>query len=264
MKETYLHRLSVEAKLFVFLCVIIAVFLFNHPLANLVVMAVLLAAVLPSGLDLKNVYNTLKPMAAIFILIVVMTAFTAQEEKFLLESSKKVLFCLLPGGRLPATVGGVLNGVTFLLRILIMVFATCVFTISTPIDDLLSFFNKIKASYELSIVVTTAISFVPTMMQKKDMIFQAQKARGAGISQDGVFNQLKAFVPIMIPLVTNSILMANNLAISMTNRGYGANKSWTNLTEHPVRGVDYVVMAAAAVLTGAACYLRFGVQIGLI
>lgn len=264
MKQTYLHRLSVEAKLIVFLCVIVAVFLFNHPLANLAVLLVLLAAVLPSGLDLKNVYNTLKPMAAIFVLIVVMTAFTAQEEKFMLDSSKKVLFCLLPGGGLPATVGGVLNGLTFLLRILIMVFATCVFTISTPIDDLLSFFNKVKVSYELSIVITTAISFVPTMMQKKDMIFQAQRARGAGINQNGMLNQLKAFVPIMIPLVTNSILMANNLAISMTNRGYGANKSWTNLTDHPVRGADYMVMAVAVLITVAACYLRFSLQLGLI
>lgn len=264
MKETYLHRLSVEAKLVAFLCVIVAVFLFNHPLANLVILAVLLAAVLPSGLDMKSVMDALKPMAPLFALIVVMTAFTAQEEKFLLDSSRIVLFSLLPGGKLPATVGGVLNGLTFLLRIFIMVFTTCVFTISTPIDDLLSFFNKIKASYELSIVVTTAISFVPTMMQKKDMIFQAQKARGAGISQEGVLNQLKAFVPIMIPLVTNSILMANNLAISMTNRGYGANKSWTNLTEHPVKGMDYAVMAAAVALTGVACFLRFGLQLGMI
>ena len=126
------------------------------------------------------------------------------------------------------------------------------------------FFNKVKVSYELSIVITTAISFVPTMMQKKDMIFQAQRARGAGISQNGMLNQLKAFVPIMIPLVTNSILMANNLAISMTNRGYGANKSWTNLTDHPGCGVDYMVMAVAVVITAAACYLRFGLQLGLI
>ena len=96
------------------------------------------------------------------------------------------------------------------------------------------------------------------------MIFQAQRARGAGISQNGMLNQLKAFVPIMIPLVTNSILMANNLAISMTNRGYGANKSWTNLTDHPVRGTDYMVMAVAVVITVAACYLRFGLQLGLI
>lgn len=264
MKQTYLHRLCVEAKLIVFLCIIVAVFLFNHPVPNLLILALLLAVVMPSGIDMKSVFGALKPMLPIFVLIVAMTTFTAQVDKFVQESSKLVLFYLLPGKNLPATLGGLLNGLTFLLRIFIMVFTTCVFTISTPIDDLLSFFNKIKASYELSIVVTTAISFVPTMMQKKDMIFQAQKARGAGISEKGILNQLKAFVPIMIPLVTNSILMANNLAISMTNRGYGANKSWTNLTEHPVRGGDYAVMAVAVLVTAAACYVRFTWQIGLI
>lgn len=264
MKTTYLHRLSVESKLVVFLCVIIGVFLFNHPLPNLLLAALLMALVLPSGIDLSGIFKALKPLIPIFILIVVMNCFTAQSTKFVLDSSRTTLFYLLPGQRLPATLGGLLGGLTFLLRIYTMVFATCVFTISTPVDDLLSFFNKIKASYELSIIVTTAISFVPTMMQKKDMIFQAQKARGAGISQKGIINQLRAFVPIMIPLVTNSILMANNLAISMTNRGYGANKSWTNLTEHPMRRPDYITCVCAVLVTAATIAVRATLHIGLL
>lgn len=264
MMDNYLTRLSVEAKLFVFLCIIVGVFLFNHPLALLVLALLLLALVLPARIDLKTVFASLKALLPVFVIIVLMTTFTATPEKFTLESSKTVLFYLSEKAGIAATVGGLLNGITFLFRIFIMVFTTCVFTITTPIDDLLSFFNKIKASYEFSIVITTAISFVPTMMQKKDMIFQAQKARGAGINQKGIINQLRAFVPIMIPLVTNSILMANNLAISMTNRGYGANKSWTNLTEHPVVAVDYLVMAVALLVTVGAFLIKYLLHLGMI
>ncbi|MEA5049997.1 MAG: energy-coupling factor transporter transmembrane component T [Oscillospiraceae bacterium] len=261
MKETYLHRLNVTTKLFCFLCVIIAVFLFNHPLPNLLLALVLLALVLPSGLDMRTVFKTLRSLTLIIVIIIVMTTFTAQPDKFHLASSSAVLFTLW-GAK--ATLGGLLQGLTFMLRIFLMVFATCAFTMSTPIDDLLSFFNKIKASYELSIVVATAISFVPTMMQNKDMIFQAQKARGAGISQKGAFNQLKAFVPIMIPLVTNSILMADNLSISMTNRGYGANRAWTDLSEKHMEPRDYVIIAAAALFTAGCIALRAVWKIGMI
>ena len=78
MKTTYLHRMSVEAKLLVFFCVIVGVFLFNHPLPNLAMAVFLLALVLPSGLELSGVYRALKPLIPIFFLIVAMTCFTAQ------------------------------------------------------------------------------------------------------------------------------------------------------------------------------------------
>jgi energy-coupling factor transport system permease protein len=262
--NSYLHRLDIRTKLIVFLCLIVMVFLFNSPLFNLATAVVLLGAVLPSGLNIKRILVTIKPLIAIFVIIIVMTCFTSQPEKFVNDSSRFVLFYLLPDQRIPATLGGLYIGLTFLLRIFIMVFATAVFTITTPIDDILQLFSKMKAPYELSIVVTTAISFVPTMTAKKDLIFQAQKARGAGISKKGVINQLKAYIPIMIPLITNSILMANNLAISMMNRGYGANKTWTSLHDIEMHGRDFVVMICAVLLLGVCIWMRYGLTWGVV
>ena len=261
MKTTYLHRLDVTTKLIGFLCIIISVFIFNHPLPNLIIVLVLLAAVLPARLDMRKVFKTLAGLWLILVIIIVMTCFTAQKDKFALDSSKIVMFRMFG---LDATVGGLLQGLTFMLRIFIMVFATCVFTICTPIDELLGFFSKVKAPYELSIVVATAISFVPTMMQKKDLIFQAQKSRGAVIKQKGALNQILSFVPVMIPLVTNSILMADNLAISMTNRGYGANRTWTNMTETHMDTKDYIVAAAFCVITVLCIVAKSVMHIGTI
>ena len=261
MKTTYLHRLDVTTKLIVFLCVLIAVFLFNHPLPNLILIAVLLIAVLPAKLDLRSIFKTLASLWMIFLIIMLMTCFTAQSSKFVLESSKTELFTLFG---LKATVGGILQGVTFMLRIFIMVFVTSVFTITTPIDDLLGFFNKVKAPYEMSIIVATAISFVPTMMMKKDLIFQAQKSRGATINQKGAINQILSFVPIMIPLVTNSILMADNLSISMTNRGYGANKTWTNMVDTHMVAKDYIVSAVAVLTAAMLIFIKVRYKYGMI
>lgn len=261
MDESYLHRMDVTAKIICFFCVVIMVFLFNHPLPNLLIAAALLAAVLPARLRMKSVFGALKALVPIILLIIAITCFTAVPKNFCLPSSSRVLFTLF-GAK--ATLGGLLQGLTFMLRIFIMVFATSVFTICTPVDALLGFFNKIRASYTLSIVVATAISFVPTMMQKKEMIFQAQRARGAGVGGKGIFGQLRAYVPIMIPLVTNSILMADHLSIAMTNRGYGANRGWTNLTETKMRPSDYLVSAGAIALTIGCILIRFVLRIGMI
>lgn len=261
MNESYIHRLNVVTKLFLFLCIIVAVFLFNHPLPNLVLAVVLLAFVLPARLNLKGMFATLNGLRVIIILIVAMSMFTAQASAFKNESSKQVLFVLW---KWPATLGGLYQGLTFTLRIFIMVLATCTFTITTPIDDLLSFLNRVHAPYELSIVVATAISFVPTLMNKKDMIFQAQRARGAGINDKGGIRQLIAYIPIMVPLVTNSILMADNLSISMTNRGYGANKSWTDMIDKHAEAKDYIVMFFGLVFTAGLFVVRYVFNVGAI
>ena len=92
---------------------------------------------------------------------------------------------------------------------------------STPIDDLLVVMSKVHAPYWLSILVTTALTFIPTMVHKKDLIVEAQRARGARVKNTGPVGQIVSFIPIMVPLITNSILLAENLAVAMTNRGYG-------------------------------------------
>lgn len=261
MHESYLHRLNVVTKLVIFLCIIIAVFVFSHPLYQAALFVLLLAFVLPARINLKGMFQTLGGMKLIFILIILFSLFTKQTSRFVNESSSDVLFSFW---KLTATRGGLYQGLTFALRIFTMVLATVTFTMTTPVDDILSFLNRCHAPYELSIVVATAISFVPTLMNKKDLIFQAQKARGANISADGGIKQLFAYIPIMIPLVTNSILMADSLAISMTNRGYGASKSWTDMIESHATAKDYVVMVFWLLFMAGCFVLRFKFKAGLI
>lgn len=261
MNDSYLHRLNVVTKLFVFLCVIIAVFLFSHPLANLCLLAFLLIVILPAGINLKSMFQTLGGMKLLFVLIVLFSIFTRQTGRWVNPESFRVLFHFW---KWDATVGGLYQGLTFMLRIFTMILATVTFTVTTPIDDILSFLIRCHAPYEFSIVVATAISFVPTLLKKKDMIFQAQKARGAGISDKGGIKQLIAYVPIMVPLVTNSILMADSLSISMTNRGYGANKAWTDMIDSHAEKKDYFVMILFALLLTGCFFLRYKFKVGRI
>ena len=84
------------------------------------------------------------------------------------------------------------------------------------------------------------------------------------ISNKGLISQLRAYVPIMIPLIINSILMAENLSISMANRGFGANERWTSMNDIRMRTTDYLVLLAGVLLTAATVYLRFVPRLGLL
>ncbi len=261
-QETYIHRLDVRTKLILFVLILVPIFMFNDPLFLLGILGLLFVAIIPSKLPIKQVMKTIKPLIFVFLIIIVLTCFTANTQNLTNEANKIVLFKLTDS--IQATVGGVKTGFTFLLRMFTMVFITVVFTMTTPVDDLLEFLNKVKAPYELAIIVTTSISFIPTMINKKDMIFQAQRSRGANISGKGIIGQLKAYIPIMIPLIINSLLMAENLSVSMANRGYGANRRWTSMNDIVMKTADYIVLVVGFILIGMTIYLRYMLKIGLL
>ncbi len=252
-----LQRLDVRVKLIGFLAVLAAVFLFGHPLGNAGLAAVLLAVVALGGLSLRGVWTMLQPLLAIFVLIVAVTAFSGGG--LVLPEHRQVLFSLWG---LDATVGGLLVGLNFVARIVVMVIATYAFTASTPIDDLLLVLAQLRAPSGVSLVVTTAISFVPTMVATKDQIVAAQQARGARPAAR--FGRIAGGVAVMVPLITTSILLADRLAVAMTSRGFGAHRTMTAMRRLRLRGWDVVVLGIVLAGLAVVTWVRFGLGYGVV
>lgn len=254
-----LERLDVRIKIAAFVAIMIALFVITHPLGNAVLVILLLGALALAGTPLKGLWTMLEPLLIVLVLIVAVTMVASNQ--FTLAENAQVLFSFWG---LDATLGGLLVGLNFVARILLMVVATYAFTISTPIDDLLVVLAKVRAPYWLSILLTTAISFIPTMVRKKDLIVEAQRARGARVKDSGPVGQIVAFVPIMVPLITNSILLADNLAVAMTNRGYGATNSMTAMRDLVFRPSDWGVLAAVFLVLFLVIWLRYGLGYGVV
>ncbi|MHA6512946.1 energy-coupling factor transporter transmembrane component T family protein [Tessaracoccus sp. Z1128] len=254
-----LDRLDVRVKILAFVTVLVGMFVFSDPLANASLLVLLLAALAATRTPLRGLWAMLQPLLLVQVLIVAVTMFTSTQ--FTRPGLHAELFSLWG---MPATLGGLLVGLNFAVRILLMVVATYAFTVSTPIDDLLEVLSWIHAPYWLSIMVTTSIAFVPTMGRKKEMIVAAQRARGARIVDSGPVSRLVSLVPIMVPLVTTSILMADNLAVAMTSRGYGANTTMTRMRDLRLRPVDLVVMALVLLVLGGILVVRFGWESGVL
>jgi len=263
MTTSRISSLDIRLKVLFFVTMVVLAFFFNNPAYNFVLMAFLIVVMLWGQLPLAGFWSMLKPMLPVFIIILLFTLFTKPyglPERY----TEQILFYLLPNEKMPATSGGLILGINFLLRIMLMISVTYIFISPTAIDDILLLMSEMKAPYWLSILITTAISFIPTMNHKKDLIFQAQKSRGATVNQKGVFGQLLSFVPIMVPLITNSILMANNLAIAMTNRGYGATSQMTMMKDLSFSRVDKVLLVLILLIFIGAVILRFPFKYGVL
>lgn len=246
-----LRRLDVRVKLVGFLAVLVAVFLLDHPLGNAGLAVVLLGVVAAGDLPLRGVWTMLQPLLVVFVLIVVVTTFTGSP--FAQSVDVQVLFTWWG---MDATLSGLLVGLNFVARIVAMVIATYAFAASTPVDDLLLVLAQLRAPAAAAIVVTTAISFVPTMVAAKEQIEAARQARGAPPA--GRFGRIAAFVPVMVPLITTSILLADRLAVAMASRGFGAHRTMTAMRRLRLGAWDVAVLGIIlAGLAGLVWLLAF-------
>jgi energy-coupling factor transporter transmembrane protein EcfT len=132
-----------------------------------------------------------------------------------------------------------------------MVLASTIITFSTPIEDILQLLKKMKLPHQLAFVITTGLRFIPTMQKKAEMIKEAQQARGADIGSGGLISGIKSYIPILIPMIVDSLRMSDNLAVAMLNRGFGAMKTTTNLYEIKMKMKDYLICTAEIILIAA-------------
>jgi len=122
---------------------------------------------------------------------------------------------------------GMLLGRFFLLIILLNGFAMTISTsqISAALFYLLKPLEVIRFPVnDLTMVVQIAMRFLPMLAQSAEKIVKAQASRGGDWDQSG-FNpvrQAKRVLPLIVPLIVNSLKQAETMAIAMESRGFNA------------------------------------------
>lgn len=238
---SFIHRLDVRTKSLSFVVLTVTSFCFQSPIVNIVLVLLSWAALLSMNTPFTRIKSILRPLLPIFIIMFLITGFTYPSLNFHEDQNRKILFTLLPNGSLPFTLGGLLYGITLVLRIIVMVLTSTIITFSTPIEDILQLLKKMRLPHQLAFIIATGIRFIPTMQKKSEMIREAQQARGANIGGGGIIKSIKSYIPILIPMIVDSLRMSDNLAIAMLNRGFGAMKTTTDLYEIKMKIHDYLI-----------------------
>ncbi len=249
--------LDVRAKTLVFALLVVMLLVVDHPAWNGLLFAGLLACLLAARVPVKGALTTLRPLMTLFVLVAVFALFGPPN--FHHAQHHTVLFGLWG---LNATVGGLLVGTDFIIRIVALVVLTTAYLSATPVDDLLVALDRAHAPYWLGVLLTTAITFVPTMTRKKELIWDAQRARGADVGRRGPVGRIAAFVPIMVPLLASAILVADNLSVALTNRGYGATGRMTALRDLRWRWWDGTICLVAVAGCAGWLWARFALGLG--
>lgn len=147
------------------------------------------------------------------------------------EGIRTTLFILL---RIPALIIGMS----------LLTYTTSPIMLTDAIERLLSPLKKVRFPvHELSMMMTIALRFIPTLVEETDKIMSAQKARGAELDTGGLMKKAKSLVPVLIPLFVSAFKRANELATAMECRCYHGGEGRTRLRQLKTAPRDYVAIA---------------------
>ena len=248
--NTVIHRLDPRTKLIFVLLYIIALFNAKGWSANGVMIAVTLLSMAISHISLKNIFKGLKPMMFIIALTALLNLFYTQgtpiREGWII------------------TWEGIERSVKMMLRITLLITGTFLLTYTTSpmalTDGLERLMNPLKKLHvpvhEMTLMMSMALRFIPTLIEETDKIMSAQKARGADFETGNLIERAKALLPILVPLFVSAFRRADELAVAMESRCYHGGEGRTRLKQLHFTGIDFVALFLGLLLVAGIFVLK--------
>ncbi len=235
--DSVIHRLDPRTKLLFTIVFIIMVFVSNNFISLFFAFSLSFFIIGISKIPVKTVVKGLKPI----LLVVIITS-------VLQIAYVKTGIVLLDVWKIKITSGGILTAVFMAIRISLLIVMSTMLTYTTSptsltngLDRIFAPLNKIGIDFHMvTMIMTIALRFIPTLIEEVDKIMSAQKSRGASFDQGNILKRAKALIPLFIPLLFNSIRRAYELANAITCRCYNGGKGKTTMNALEFKASDYV------------------------
>lgn len=159
-------------------------------------------------------------------------------------------------GPLEATAEGLSAGLNVGLRLIVVVTISSILAITTdPRRLVVSLIEYAHVPYRLAYAVYFTLRYIPLMKHDANVILEAQTIRGARLSKS-IWAQIKQYVGLLIPLISDGIRQANASAIALDSRAFGHKETRTNLlkVDIPKEGPAIVLITLALFIL----YIVFG------
>lgn len=259
--NSLVHRLDPRTKLILTILFIVTLFLCRGIFPYLIMAFYLISVILITKISPRLIFKSMKPILILLIFTAVLNVFYTTEGRVLL-SYKFITI----------TSGGVFTAFFMAFRIILLVVGTFVLISYTTspimltdgLEDLLNPLKKIKFPvHELSMMMSIALRFIPTLIDETDKIMSAQKSRGADFETGSIIRRARALIPILIPLFINAFRRAEDLALAMECRCYHGGEGRTSLHKLKFSAIDYAALGISILVFALSVVLSHTLKAGV-
>jgi energy-coupling factor transport system permease protein len=132
---------------------------------------------------------------------------------------------------------------TFIVeRLIIFIQLFSLLSLTTSPEDIATALIKAGFPYSFALAFTMAVRFIPTVALELKAIEDSQRARGLELDKGNLLERIKKYVPILIPLLANTILKVDNVAEAMESKCFGTTRKPTRLVELKMKASDWLIL----------------------
>ncbi|KRM24646.1 cobalt ABC transporter ATP-binding protein [Schleiferilactobacillus harbinensis] len=251
--HSVVHQMDPRGKMvltFYFICI---VFMANNIWSYLVLGLFTLGAVLLTRLKLIYFWRGIQPAIILILFTLLIQVFFTRGGQIYWQ-----------WGPFALSSAGVVNAWFIFFRLVIIICMSTLLTLTTSPLDISSALSSLMTPLKwirvpvdiIALMLSIALRFVPTLMDETVRIMNAQRARGVDFGSGSLLQQIKAIVPILIPLFVSAMHHAEDLDDAMTARGYRTDAPRTTYRIIQWHRRDTLSIIAFAALTVVIFFVR--------
>lgn len=246
MKRVSSHsQIDPRAKIVIVLIASTLAILINDVYFLLGLLVLTLAALIAFGVKPIAVYPKVRRFVPLFLaLILLQSIFSPSGPPLIVVRGITVI-----------TTGGIITGISVILRMFVVIACAMILTTSPPLDIIMALV-KFRIPYEIAFMVLLGIRFLPILTGEFRDALTAIQLRGVRIDRIPAGQRLRIYSYILMPVVAGAVLRAKKVATSMEARAFRAYPKRTYMHDLAITGKDYAVMFSAVAL-GVSYYIAY-------
>src|SRR5512143_2195380 len=237
-RDTWVHRLHPLVRLLGMIVVFVAAFVVERARWQLPLLVPLVGL-----LWWTEAWRNVRRLRVLFVLVFVMTL--AIWTLFYGPDKQPPLFAW---GPLYISRTGPWFGLGMALKLELFLGAGILFLSTTRIEDFAYALTRLGMPYTVGFTMTMAFRLVPVFVDAATTVVQAQRCRGLDFERGGLWQRVRRYVPVMVPVFMGALRRADQMAMALDGRGFQRAATRTALDQHPVRASDVVAAALLAML----------------
>ncbi len=243
--QSLIYNLDPRIKLAATICLSVFI-LWVKPLIALVIGMALFCAALANGIHLRTIGQALKPLLFFMVLIFLAHALFNEGE----------VPVSIPHLRLSLSYTGLQQGFFVIWRFLCLIVAAVLLTLSTTPSQMIAaikyFLRPLKPlrvpADDIAVMIMLALRLMPILLIEKERAETAQKARGYNLQQVGFIVRTKAFLSLVMIVLSGVFRRADELALALEARNYRRGER-TSLVELKFTSPDYFVLSFLGIIS---------------
>jgi len=182
------------------------------------------------GVDFYHVFYKLRKfITLVFGLIIIQSIFNSKGNTLVGIGNFKIL-----------TDVGLYLGISYICRVIVIIMSGVIISSSSMRENLQGLY-QLKLPYEIGLMTSVGIRFLPILMEEVNYAYIAMELRGINVKKLKIKDRLKIISQLFVPIIYSTMIRAKKLSESIEARGFIIGEKRSSYMELKLNSKDYLV-----------------------